>query len=109
MYHELNTSFHQRFSHSVDYFTANVYDACWITALSTIEADRRNATVTDVLPEVAAGYTGATGLCLLDMYGDREAADYAYLCYASVDGEPRCIRCGWYSYASGEIEWNLPQ
>jgi hypothetical protein len=52
--------------------TANLYDICWIYALSVFSTDSTDAlTIGRVLPEIAAGYNGITGNCELDENGDR--------------------------------------
>jgi ABC-type branched-subunit amino acid transport system substrate-binding protein/PKD repeat protein len=53
-------------------YTANLYDICWIYALSIFSTDSTDAlTIGRVLPEIAAGYNGITGKCELDENGDR--------------------------------------
>ncbi|MBN2335268.1 ABC transporter substrate-binding protein [Candidatus Bathyarchaeota archaeon] len=105
VYQQLNASYASRFGRSLGLYTANVYDCCWVAALSVMEADARNCTVNDVLPEVAAGYTGATGLCRLDENGDRETVDYEFRGYYAVDGEYMCLRCGTYRHETDSVEW----
>ena len=53
-------------------YTANLYDICWIYALSVFSTGSADAdTIGRVLPEIAAGYNGITGNCALDENGDR--------------------------------------
>ncbi|UCD44184.1 MAG: ABC transporter substrate-binding protein [Candidatus Bathyarchaeota archaeon] len=106
VYKRLNASYFDETGYHLGFYTANVYDACWIAALSVIEAGTDNgADVQRVLPYVAAGYTGATGRCLLDENGDRDRMDYSLSGYFEVDGEYRYLRCGKYHHG-GSVEWN---
>ncbi len=106
VYMTLNSSYYDETGYDLGFHSANIYDACWIAALSVIEAGTDNgADVQRVLPYVAAGYTGATGRCLLDENGDREKMDYSLLGYFNVDGEYKYLRCGTYHHG-GSVEWD---
>jgi hypothetical protein len=83
-----------------------LYDACWIAALSVIEAGSTlNTTLIETIPLVASGYTGATGECRLDGYGDRAFADFLFYEYRDVDGAVKPVETGHYYGASEKIEW----
>ncbi|UCD44183.1 MAG: ABC transporter substrate-binding protein [Candidatus Bathyarchaeota archaeon] len=106
-YDKVKAEYETRFGEPLDIFAANIYDACWVTALSVIEAGSANgADVIVVLPDVAAGYTGASGRCLLDEYGDRLGVDYALWGCFEVDGAYQCLRCGTYCNESGYVIWD---
>jgi len=106
-YEKVNAEYETRIGEPLDIFAANIYDACWVTALSVIEAGSSDGTdVIRALPDVAAGYTGASGRCLLDEYGDRLGVDHALWGCFEVDGAYQCLRCGTYSYESGDVIWD---
>ncbi|MBN2335265.1 ABC transporter substrate-binding protein [Candidatus Bathyarchaeota archaeon] len=104
-YLRLNASYTPLFNRSLGLKYANVYDGCWVAALSVMEAESSGRTIAETLPGVAAGYTGATGLCRLDEYGDRETVDYELWGYYTVDGECVMLRCGTYRHDTDDVEW----
>ena len=73
-------------------------------ALTHARAD--GVAVYEVLPDVAANYSGVTGGCLLDDYGDRIEMDYDIWGYFEVEGEPQCLKSGFYNATTGEIAWD---
>ena len=92
--------------YSLQFYTANWYDACWVLALSAVEANSSNALdVKPVLPTVAANYEGITGLCTLNDAGDRDEMNYDIWGYGIVDGTPAHIKNGYYNGTSGEVQW----
>jgi branched-chain amino acid transport system substrate-binding protein len=107
LYERLNEAYMTEFGRSLDFYNANIYDCCWILALSAIEAGTDDGDVVrNVLPEVAADYSGLSGLCVLDENGDRDAVDYAVWGYFEVDGTCKNLRCGTYRYDSDSVEWD---
>jgi len=59
------------------YGEAARYDACWLMALSVLQANSSNPeTVKAVLPIVCSSYEGVLGDCSLNEYGDRVSTDY---------------------------------
>jgi ABC-type branched-subunit amino acid transport system substrate-binding protein len=75
LFQKLNEAYHVEFNRTLRYYQANLYDACWIMALSVIEAGTANATeIEDILPAIASRYNGATGRCLLDENRTRVAS-----------------------------------
>jgi branched-chain amino acid transport system substrate-binding protein len=103
----VNEAFSSEFGRDVDYYEANIYDALWIMALSAMEAGAADGpAVREVLPAVAANYTGVTGGCSLDANGDREAVDYALWVYLDIDGARESFRCGTYHHDSDSVEWD---
>jgi ABC-type branched-subunit amino acid transport system substrate-binding protein len=106
-HHRVNEAYKSEFGRDIDYYEANIYDALWIMALSAIEAGAADGpTVREVLPNVAANYTGITGVCSLDANGDREAVDYALWVYLDMDGVCESFRCGIYHHDSDSVEWD---
>jgi branched-chain amino acid transport system substrate-binding protein len=104
---KVNEAFSSEFGRDIDYKEANIYDALWIIALSAIEAGAADGlAIREVLPAVAANYTGITGECSLDANGDRDGADYAIWVFIEADGASESFRCGEYYHESDEIEWD---
>jgi ABC-type branched-subunit amino acid transport system substrate-binding protein len=66
-------SYQNRFGEDPSFYDANIYDSCMVLGLSVIEIRSANAgSVAQVLPNIANNYTGLTGSCGLDEYGDRK-------------------------------------
>jgi len=106
LFQRLNEAYSGEFNRTLSYYQANLYDACWIMALSVIEASTANATeIEEILPAIASQYNGATGRCLLDENRTR-VASYDIWGYFEVDGEPRNLRCGFYNGTTGTVTWD---
>ncbi len=107
LYERVNVAFEAGLGYKLGFYDANIYDCCWILALSVIEAGTDDGDVVrNVLPEVAADYSGMSGLCTLDAYGDRDSVDYTLWGYFEVEGAYQSLRCGIYSYESDDIKWD---
>jgi ABC-type branched-subunit amino acid transport system substrate-binding protein len=107
VYERVNAAFKAEFNETLGYDNANIYDSCWILALSVIEAGTDNGwNVSKVFPGVAESFTGASGICLLDELGDRDPVEFALWGYSEVDGEVRSIRFGTYNSISDEVTWD---
>jgi ABC-type branched-subunit amino acid transport system substrate-binding protein len=93
---------------AMSFFDAALYDCCWVYALSVLEADGTSATdVVEVLPRVASGYRGVTGLCVLDENGDREMVDFALKGYSETSpGSYAFWEYGFYNSTSNTITWD---
>jgi branched-chain amino acid transport system substrate-binding protein len=79
---DLNNEFQRKFGEELGFYDANIYDCCWLFALSVIEAGSNNAVeLKPVLIGIAEDYIGVTGLCRFDCYGDRAAATYSIYQY----------------------------
>ena len=90
----------------LDFDTAAYYDACWVLALSAVEANSSMVSnVKPILPTVAADYEGVTGLTTLDDAGDRDAVNYDIWGYGYVNETPSLIKYGYYNCTSGEVQW----
>ena len=106
VYIALNDAYVAEFDKNLTRYDGALYDACWIAALSVIEAGSTlNTSLIETIPRVASGYIGATGECSLDEYGDRGNADFILYEYRDVDGIIKRVETGHYSWLSGKIEW----
>jgi len=107
VHRRIDEAFKAEFGEPLGFIEANLYDGCWIMALSVIEANSTEGVdVCEALPDVAASYSGVTGRCLLDEYGDRIEMDYDIWGYFEVEGETRCLRCGLFNATTGTITWD---
>lgn len=107
VHRRVSEAYQEEFGEPLGFIEANVYDGCWIMALSVIEANStKGVAVYEVLPDVAARYSGVTGRCILDEYGDRIKMNYDIWGYFEVEGEYQSLRCGIYSYESDDIKWD---
>jgi len=85
-------------------YTANLYDICWIYALSVFSTDSSDAlTIRRVLPDIAAGYNGITGNCVLDENGDR--APYVFDIWG-VGEMGRNVKYASYDYSTLDTIWD---
>ncbi len=106
-YARMNEAWQAASHEPLDFYDANIYDGCWVLALSALEVDSDNGTlVREVIHDVACNFTGASGPCLLDEYGDRTAVDCALWGYFDVDGSCECLRCGIYRSEADAVEWD---
>ena len=62
--------------------------------------------VMKVLPTVASGYIGATGMCTLDDTGARLGTDYDTYAYFEVEGRTHSLLCGSYSWEEDRFTWD---
>ncbi len=85
-------------------YTANLYDICWIYALSVFSTGSVDAlTIGRVLPEIASGYTGITGNCALDENGDRAPHVFDIWGVGERGGN---VRYASYDYSTKETIWD---
>jgi branched-chain amino acid transport system substrate-binding protein len=79
-------------------YTAFDYDIYWVYALSIVQAGYtpggNSLDVKSVLPDVAAGFNGASGWCSLNEYGDRPSQGFNIFCYGTSNYYGVCIWCG---------------
>ncbi|MBN2335264.1 ABC transporter substrate-binding protein [Candidatus Bathyarchaeota archaeon] len=86
----------ESFGEPLDFYTANVYDGCWLAALSVIEGGSTGGEdVAAVFSEVAYTHYGITGPLALDGAGDRDWARYNFYGYYTVGGRPCCLYAGY--------------
>jgi len=90
-------------------YTANLYDICWIYALSVFSTDSTDAlTIRRVLPEIAAGYNGITGTCELDENGDRAPYMFDIWGVGEMGGTLQSVKDAFYDYSAKETTWLIP-
>jgi len=87
--------------------TANLYDICWIYALSVFSTNSVDAeTIKQVLPDIAAGYNGITGNCELDENGDRVPSKFNVWGVGEIDGNIQLVNYASYDYSTKETVWD---
>jgi PKD repeat protein len=87
--------------------TANLYDICWIYALSIFTTDSTDTlTIERVLPEIAAGYNGITGNCKLDGNGDRAPYIFDIWGVGEMGGNIQSVKYASYDYSALETIWD---
>jgi branched-chain amino acid transport system substrate-binding protein len=85
------------------FYDAALYDACWVVALSVVEAGSSDAMqVKNVLSSVAAEYDGASGRVILDGNGDRVQVSRDIWRYVIEDYET----CGFFEGETGWVYWD---
>jgi ABC-type branched-subunit amino acid transport system substrate-binding protein len=97
-YQEINNYYYGEFEEPLDFSTANVYDGCWLLALSVLEAESVNSVdVSEVFGDVAYKHYGITGPLDLNEEGDRSWIRYYVYGYYDVEGTIVCLRAGSYT------------
>jgi len=91
-----------------DGYSTGAYDDMWIAALSLLYCHGQNGVcIQAVLPAVAAGFAGASGVTILNTAGDRLFASYVFFCIAPSGGSgAKWIVCGTWDQASNKIVWS---
>jgi branched-chain amino acid transport system substrate-binding protein len=88
-------------------YTANLYDICWIYALSVFTTDSVDAsTIKNVLPDIAAGYNGITGNCELDGNGDRVPSIFDVWGVGEIEGRIQLLKYAYYDHSTQETVWD---
>ena len=89
------------------YDEAARYDACWLMALSVLQANSSNPeAVKAVLPMICESYEGILGDCSLNEYGDRISADYRVYTW-ELDGKEAYFKAfGYYSSTNHSFIYN---
>ena len=89
-----------------DFYKSSLYDACWLYALSVIEALTIESSFVDLaLPLISNEYYGASGWCKFDENGDRERVDYEIRGFSLVEGQLTAELFGYYESIDGSIKW----
>jgi len=98
-------------------YTLGTYDDLWLSALALLycapaahyTTTQNGACIQQVLPSIAAGYMGATGVTLLNSAGDRLYASYQFFCIVpgSASGSAKWIVCGTWDQVSNTIVWSV--
>jgi len=92
-----------------NFFEAAFYDACWLYALTVVEADSADAMdVKAQLPLLASRYEGASGEWGLNEDGDRESANYDIVGCVLEDGDAERVKYGYYDGKTGQVVWEVP-
>ena len=77
MFCEINDLYLQEFGENMSRYTGNIYDALWLSALTIVEiGEYNNESFIETFPFIAKDFTGVSGDCSLDQYGDRLYGDY---------------------------------
>ncbi|MEE9510025.1 MAG: PKD domain-containing protein, partial [Candidatus Bathyarchaeia archaeon] len=94
---------------TLNFFDATYYDACWIYALSMVNAPSLDfMDVKTELPKTASTYSGVTGLCNLNAAGDRVITNYDIWGYSLDTGALTSEKYGYYDSVTGQVEWSTP-
>jgi branched-chain amino acid transport system substrate-binding protein len=98
-----------------DGYTLGTYDDMWLSALAILycvpqshfTATQNGPCMQTVLPSIAAGFFGSTGVTVLNTAGDRLYASYQFFCIVpgSASGTAKWILCGTYDGASQTVTW----
>ena len=82
IYREINDLYLQEFGYNLTRYSGNIYDAVWLGGLTVIEiGEYNNESFINAFPIVAKDYSGVSGNCSLDQYGDRLHGDYTIYNY----------------------------
>jgi hypothetical protein len=97
-------------------YTLGTYDDMWLAALAILycapsthyAATQNGACMQQVLPSIAAGFMGATGVTILNTAGDRLYASYQFFCIVpgTASGSAKWIVCGTWDQSSNTIIWS---
>jgi len=97
-YQGVNHFYFKEFHEPLDFRLANVYDGCWLLALSVLEAGSENSVdVSEVFGDVSFNHYGITGPLDFNEEGDRSWIRYYIYGYYDVDGTKVCLRAGSYT------------
>jgi branched-chain amino acid transport system substrate-binding protein len=98
-----------------DGYTLGTYDDVWLAALAILYcAPQTHYTATQdgpcmqqILPAIAAGFFGSTGVTILNSAGDRLFPSYQFFCIVpgSSAGTAQWIVCGTYNGATNVVTW----
>jgi len=96
-------------------YTLGTYDDFWLAALAILycapstdyKAVQNGACMQQVLPSIAAGFAGATGVTILNTAGDRLFASYQFFCIVpgAASGSAKWIVCGTWDQVSNTVVW----
>jgi branched-chain amino acid transport system substrate-binding protein len=98
-------------------YTLGTYDDLWLSALAILycapttnyaSSTQNGACMQQVLPSIAAGYSGATGVTILNTAGDRLYASYQFFCIVpgASAGSAKWIVCGTWDQVSNTVVWS---
>ena len=92
-----------------DGYSTGAYDDMWIAALSILFCGGQDGVcMQKVLPVVAAGLSGASGVPILNAAGDRLFAAYVFFCIVpgASSGTAKWIVCGTWDQVSNAVIWS---
>ncbi len=97
-------------------YTVGTYDDLWLAALAILycvptthyTATQNGQCMKEMLPAIAAGFSGATGVPILNTAGDRLYASYQFFCIVpgSTSGSAKWIVCGTWDQVSNQVIWS---
>jgi ABC-type branched-subunit amino acid transport system substrate-binding protein len=106
LYMRIKDEYYAEFGENLTKYKGNIYDAVWLSALTVIEIGEYNNTAfIEAFPRVAGNYTGVSGNCSLDKYGDRLHADYHIYRYVLRDENIYLKEIGYLDTSKPEITW----
>jgi len=91
---EINQDFYEKFGEPLSFKLANVYDGCWLQALTSVSNPSSSS---DKIIETASTYYGITGPLEMNEYGDRSWIRYYFYGYYNINGQNICLRTGRYT------------
>ena len=93
----------ENYNFNVTYYGATAYDACWLYALSVIDAGSLDTdAVKSSLLIVSSEYDGVSGVLSLDNSGDRFESDYMIMGFSQDSGFKEY---GYYSYSNQTVNY----
>jgi branched-chain amino acid transport system substrate-binding protein len=84
-----------------DAYSLSVYDAAWVAAIATIEAQNEQSVLRDAFERNVNRYFGATGATALDAAGDRKIGNFDFWTMQEVGGTLQWVRTS--QYTGGHI------
>ena len=97
-FQEINRLFIDAFDEPLDFCLANVYDGCWLLALSVLEAESTDSfDVSKVFETVAYDHYGITGPLDVNSQGDRSWIRYYFYGYYEINENIIFLRAGGYT------------
>ena len=97
-FREINRLFFEEFGEPLDFCLANVYDGCWLLALSVIETESTDPLdVSHAFGAVAYNHYGITGPLDVNSQGDRSWIRYYFYGYYEIDENVIFLRAGGYT------------
>ena len=103
---EFSGEIRDNYGFNVSYYGASAYDACWLYALSIMEAGSTNVTlVRRALLNVSDNYIGVSGDCSLNDSGDRVRSDYNIMGFSRIGDDFRIF--GEYNSTDKKVEFDI--
>jgi branched-chain amino acid transport system substrate-binding protein len=107
-YANLYDRYYSKTSQFLSYYSACMYDACWLYAHSIMIAKSTKAhDIKEILPEVASNFFGASGWCSLNRDGDRYTTNYDLWGYGAIENKVQNIHYGHFNGDIGKVFFSL--